>query len=392
MKCYTCIPHCFSGDAYFFTRDIGLLCRGLQAIGVESRAVMPGQRLPDDEPDLIRVDYSCLTQPAWWRAQGVDAVFLFSWGRSRYTPIATAIKQSGAKLVIHLDHHGLIAPFLNPRGYWFSQWLVQKARYAGLAYVGFPVYRIARYLCQWFIERRRIAPLWPADVITMPSPIACRRVRRFLGHYGQPQVAQRISFMPVPVEQHFIYHGEEKQNRILAVGRWDAEVHKNPQLLIAALAKVLSGRPDWECHLVGPSSLKWAYALAEHSKAVFGGRIFASERLGRMELRNLLCSSRILVCSSRYESFHMASTEALCCGCSIVAGRLPFLPSFRLFISWQSGRVADYSEIGLANGIQGEIAAWEKNQRNARDISEHGVALFHPAQVASRLINLIANT
>ena len=58
MRWFTCTPVEFGGGADFFARDSGLLCRGFQALGIDSRAVMPGPAKVLDEPDLIRTDYS----------------------------------------------------------------------------------------------------------------------------------------------------------------------------------------------------------------------------------------------------------------------------------------------------------------------------------------------
>ena len=46
----------------FFARDSGLLRRGFQALGIESRAVMPGARQMLDEADLIRTDFNNLEE------------------------------------------------------------------------------------------------------------------------------------------------------------------------------------------------------------------------------------------------------------------------------------------------------------------------------------------
>lgn len=44
MLWYTCTPKDFGGGPDFFARDSGLLCRGFQALGMASRAVMPLSR------------------------------------------------------------------------------------------------------------------------------------------------------------------------------------------------------------------------------------------------------------------------------------------------------------------------------------------------------------
>ena len=72
MRWFTCTPVAFGGGPDFFARDSGLLSRGFQAIGVDSRAVMPGDPAADDEPDLIRTAYADLENQDWWRGHDLD--------------------------------------------------------------------------------------------------------------------------------------------------------------------------------------------------------------------------------------------------------------------------------------------------------------------------------
>jgi len=57
MRIFTFTPVTFGGGPDFFARDSGLLCRGLQAIGIESQAVMPDGSQACNESDLIRTTY-----------------------------------------------------------------------------------------------------------------------------------------------------------------------------------------------------------------------------------------------------------------------------------------------------------------------------------------------
>ncbi|HEY1122189.1 MAG TPA: hypothetical protein VGE67_11340, partial [Haloferula sp.] len=115
---FTCTPVAFGGGPDFFARDSGLLCRGFQALGIESRAVMPGERKPEDEPDLIRTDYRNLEDPAWWRCHDLDGVVLYAWGRPKFLRVAEAIRDAGVFLVLNQDSGGLVSPRLNLHAWW----------------------------------------------------------------------------------------------------------------------------------------------------------------------------------------------------------------------------------------------------------------------------------
>jgi hypothetical protein len=79
----------------FFARDSGLLCKGFQAVGVHSKAIMPGPSMDGDlVADLIRTDYCNLEDPAWWRSLDAEGVVFYGWGSGKYVKIARAIRQA----------------------------------------------------------------------------------------------------------------------------------------------------------------------------------------------------------------------------------------------------------------------------------------------------------
>jgi hypothetical protein len=118
---FTCTPVAFGGGVDFFARDSGLMCRGLQAIGCESMAVMPGPPQDDDDSSLIRTDYGNLESPDWWKSQKLDGVVLYAWGSPKFRKVAEAIHQAGIFLVLNQDNGGLISPWAG-----FSGWLEEQ--------------------------------------------------------------------------------------------------------------------------------------------------------------------------------------------------------------------------------------------------------------------------
>ena len=124
MRWFTCTPVAFGGGADFFARDSGLLCRGFQSLGIESRAVMPGERKPEDEADLIRTDYANLESADWWRAQHLDGVVLYAWGRPKFRKVAAAIHAAGIFLVLNQDNGGLVSPLAGFRDWLEEQWIL----------------------------------------------------------------------------------------------------------------------------------------------------------------------------------------------------------------------------------------------------------------------------
>ena len=65
----------FCGNDAFFARDTGLICRTLQSIGVESKAILllPKQQGEYDE-EVIHTSLKNLESEKWWKELNLDAV------------------------------------------------------------------------------------------------------------------------------------------------------------------------------------------------------------------------------------------------------------------------------------------------------------------------------
>jgi hypothetical protein len=170
LRVLTCTPVAFKGDHTFFARDSGLLSVGFTMNGIESCAVMPGPSMPDDDPHLIRTDYANLSDAAWWRAQECEAVVFFSWAMPQYTPIAKAIRASGAKLLVFLDSAGFWSPWSNGMGWFEAQWDACRRKrghaFGLLRYVA----SIGRSLIPRAFDRPRLEHMNIADAVTVTSP------------------------------------------------------------------------------------------------------------------------------------------------------------------------------------------------------------------------------
>jgi hypothetical protein len=194
-----CTPVCFKGDHTFFSRDSGLLSVGLSMNGIDSIAVMPGPSMPEDDPRLIRTDYRNLSDAAWWQEQSPDAVIFFSWAMPQYTPIARAIKASGAKLLVFLDSAGFWSPWSNGVGWFETQWDACR-RKRGLA-LGLLHYMasIGRSFIPSVFDRPRLEQMNIADAVTVTSPLVLERTKRYAHVYGFEQLERRIYHLPLPV-------------------------------------------------------------------------------------------------------------------------------------------------------------------------------------------------
>ena len=204
MRVFTCTPVDFDGSPAFFARDSGLLCRGFQAIGIESRAVMPGERRPEDEPDLIRTAYQNLESAEWWRSQHINLVVLYAWGRPRYRRVARAIHDAGVFLVLNQDNGGLISPLAAPGDWFREQYLLSGQGRGPGAWLQF-LRLVARGLSAGLLltDPLRASHLRNGDVIACVSPKAAASYQKICRIYGGRALAGRVMVLPHAVESRF---------------------------------------------------------------------------------------------------------------------------------------------------------------------------------------------
>lgn len=366
----TCTPKAFRGDEKtFFSRDSGLCCRALQLLGVRAKVVMP-EPAWDDEADVSRVPYRCLSDPEFWRRQNVDAVILYSWGEPQYTAIALAIKAGGARLFLNMDTDGIVGPFGNLTAYVRMVWQMERQR-RGVS--GALLVLSAKLSWQCIRLHRhflRLQHMGCADAIGVVSPAGVERMQRYARFFGRNDISAKIHYVSHPVDPALQYTGVAKRPEIIAVGRWDDGVQKRPEMLVEVAVRVLLHHPTARFVIVGKESGQCVAEIVDRIPEA-ASRVVGYERLEHDQLCHQMNLAQVALCTSRYESFHIASGEALLCGCSVVAPRRIQMPSFLYFADeGRSGRLADDHVEALAEAVLMELASWRNGEREPAVISQ----------------------
>jgi hypothetical protein len=389
MRIYTCTPVAFGGGPDFFARDSGLLCRGFQAIGVESRAVMPGKRKPDDEEDLIRTEYVSLESADWWRSLEIDGVVLYAWGRPKFRNVAAAIQKAGIYLVLNLDNGGPVSPLVGLRDWLQAQWI-----YGGQGRDAASMRRFIKSTLRGLTvgllltDPFRAQHLKCGNAIACVSPGAATYIRKLCRIYGGKHLADRITVIPHAVETSFEFTGKNKLRQIVCVGRWGDRVQKRCWLLTEVIGTLVSHDCEVTVTIAGklvPELETWHLGLKDSQRA----RVRLTGIIGRRELSALLDESQIFYSPSAYESFGIAAAEALCSGCSVVSGRSVCLASFDWFVSEDSGTLADSDTVtGHLGAIRNELTLWQDGKRSPDLISRTWRQRLHADRVASLALPL----
>jgi len=385
LRVFTCTPVDFTGDESFFSRDSGLLCRGLQSLGIESKAVMPGSRRVGDLPDLIRTEYKNLEDPNWWKSLNVDGVILYSWAAPRYTPIAAAIKKAGILLVVCMDTCGVISPQANSRA-WFHDLpmriLLERPFGKG------KIRDLAKYLVESLaspIARARIHHYRQADIVTVPTPEGADWVRREARCLGDDELASKFRYQPHPQSPKFRYSGVAKEKLIISIARWNPEdwAQKSPRVLIETYRRFLATNPAWKGLIIGSGATKLLERVG--MQAVDG--LEFQERIDTDDVPALLDRASIGFWSSRWEGQQGTGAQALCCGCSVVSHGAPMMSCFRHYVSRDSGRLAKSNNPEhLSKALTLEAHAWEKGERDPFSIATIWGSEFHAGKVADRAL------
>jgi len=368
----------------YWDRDAGLFYRGFRALGLNSRLVCFGNTFENQSEDLILASQADLERPEWWANHRPDGVVLYSWALPRFTSVAAAIKATGARLVIVLDTGGYISPRVWPWMYFRLKRITEKQQH--------PVLPGLRALVKTGVASLKvrhgglIRHLQYADWILLPSTIARQRYDRFLISWGRPDLAARLRVVPHPVSEKMIFDpGVPKEKQIIAVGGWH-RLQKNTPALVETLRRVLEHASDYRARVIGPGT-EYVEKLVSALAAPVRQRIKISAALPNDQLPPHYQRSRISFCSSYYESFHIPTGEALCCGCSFVGDAR--ISPMAYFASLGCGTLScDGAIHHFADALFAEIELWNSGLRTPTQISKTWTGQLHPQKVAQKVLDL----
>lgn len=393
MRIHTCTPVAFGGGADFFARDSGLLSRGFQAIGIESRAVMPGESKQEDEEDLIRTYYHNLESAEWWRSMNLDGVVLYAWGRPKFRKVAAAIREAGIFLALNQDNGGLVSPLAGFGGWLNEQWIMSGQDRCAKHWLAFLKTTIRGLTVGLFLtDPFRAAHLRHGNVIACVSPRAAEHYRRLCRIYGGNDLASRVNVIPHAVENRFRFEGRGKLRQVACIGRWSDTIQKRPGLLMDVISRLLAADSAVSVVIAGmpsPEMRNWHAGLADASRK----RVVLRGMMGRVELADALACSQVFYSPSAYESFGIAAAEALCSGCSVVASKSVSMASFDWFASENSGTLSDDDTIqGHLDALKAELAKWDDGARDGFMISSTWCERLHADKVARRILTMLVTS
>jgi len=392
MLWYTSTLLSLKGGPDFFYRDSGLICKKLQSMGFPCKSIMPLPSYPDDiNEDLIRTDFANLANPVWWNSIGAHKVVLYSWGHPKYYRVAEAVHKSGAKVFVNLDNAGILFPSVTPTLYSRAVLAKQMRIYGPIfgTIIGL-LYNFAYHIYIPILhEPARIAHLRSATAIGCISEISLSLWRLWARKYA-PDLVERMHLVPNPVADYVKYDTSiEKQDSVIAVGRWDYVECKRPALLAKVINIVAKLRSKTSFHIYGnPGYILTAWH--GNLPADIQKRVHLHKKVNHLALAKAYIQSRVGLCTSSHEGSHVASEEALCAGATVVAPLRTELNAMLWYVSNNSGRLSiEDSAKGLAEALLLELEAWDRGERDPLSISNYWRSILSATAVVHKIRQLL---
>jgi glycosyltransferase involved in cell wall biosynthesis len=391
QRILACLPIPYSEEGGFWNRDLGLIVRQLRTMGHDAWLVAlkcPGYEPHPDSPVIV-ASKNELEDPAWWHNQRPDSIILTAWGALPWDALRRAAASLGKPLVEKLDTDGVKSSRI-----WFWNTFMQRAEpellNASLLQKGTAaVNGLARTLLAHYVPGTLYGPMIRSmsrvPVYAAETPVATARVRRFLRIYHASPMP-RVVTIPHPANTDWMREAPSgaRENIVIAVGRWHA-VKKGFPLLLETARRFLKIRPDWKIVAVGQKPDLNPAVQREMEKL---DRFSLLGRLDHEKLSSWYQRSKIFFLPSYWESFNIAATEALCCGCSVVGPSK--MASVNYFTSFQSGTPSHVrSPDHMTDALLAEVDEWEAGHRDPVKISETAFQLFGVETVAEKFLQVL---
>jgi glycosyltransferase involved in cell wall biosynthesis len=209
---------------------------------------------------------------------------------------------------------------------------------------------------------------------------ARRNFVRCLILHGRGDLSERLAVVPYPVDVAFLDQSPDRRcPRAIAVGRWN-DAQKNSGLLARSIEGYYRDGGDWEIQVVGGGGESAFLKLATQYPLF---RILG--KLPPSEIAKLLASSRVLLCTSRWESGPIVAFEALASGCTIVTTPLPSIISF--LENGRGGRSsASHKPPDFLTSMREEFSAWDHGLRSTADLSSQWRSQLRFQRICAELV------
>ena len=259
-------------------------------------------------PPVLWVSQQDVQNPLWWQSHKPDLVILGLWTRPKYDPIRQAALSATPHVIERADSDGMRTASCGLLTYAKRRFDYFRDRtYHWPSPLSIPasfLYSFASIIATPWIETRLARTLKLIPAVAVETTHATELWKSLATRLGADP--EKIHCVPHPIQTDIFKFDPaiQKKNQIISVGRWES-YQKNLPLLLKTLRSFLDKNPSWTSLVIG-SGLP---AKSLHPRITF------LPPLSPPDLARHMQESKIFLSSSRYESFGLAASEAILCGC-----------------------------------------------------------------------------
>ncbi|MBT8593861.1 glycosyltransferase [Polynucleobacter paneuropaeus] len=240
-----------------------------------------------------------------------------------------------------------------------------------------------------FLVKKKINQIELVEYLIVESPGAASNVINVLQYWGRNDLISKVRFIQNQISSIAINRApfQDKSNLVISVGRWDDSMVKGSDLLIRTMVETLQNETNWRFLVVGVGASSLREVLPEKCRKF----VDAIDSLSYEELQEKFSMAKILLATSRVESYNLAAAEALCAGASLVV--TPIESLVYLAGGGEYGNVArGFSSKELTASLTFEMSEWERGERNPSEISNRSRKLHDPDSVIKKWQKILAST
>lgn len=347
---------------------------GFRSLGWESITVcLPEAAQGYEEPVVIAPTEAALRDSSFYRSLGCEVGIVITW--LGLPDIVQAMKAAIPWVVSIADNDGQVGERVHP---WRTLvHAIHQHRHFGLK-VRAAKYWLQKYCFAPQSASEIVRSASSADRITMTSPLAVDRLRDYLLRYARPEIAERITHVPYPVDDNFLKgrvpSATERVNRVVAIGRWD-DPQKDADLLAGGIHWASKRLPRTEFVVIGRQS----NIVSQRCSGVLDFGVRSPEAIA-----DILRESRVLLLTSRWESGPIVAFEAVASGATVVGPA--WVPACQWLAPEGGGIFTRRSAKSVGLALMNELAKWDEGVRDPNIISSHWRQRFDPATVARKML------
>ena len=375
-------------------KDPGQIPIGLIENGLSSSVITTAKKeLENYSPNFSLVQRSLkeFYEEEFWLKNDSDVIVAYPLQGAYYSPLIKKMKAGGKKVLLKFDSDGRISYPLQRHSFRVPL----NERFT----VGNLVSEVWWHLAPTSSKRSRhtkvaaetIKQIEQSDSAIIESPDALANLNYFLTAWGRKDLIKKTHFIPNPVTPEFV-EGEsgKKENIAVSYGRWDDYKQKNTRVMVETAVAFLKERLDYKFIIFG-NGTELVKKLLEVAPGNVKDRIEILGFVEREKIKAHLSDAKIFFVPSKWESFSIASAEALCTGCTIVGTPLESLH----FLSMQgfSGTTAPtFEREAILAALLQDAMKWDRRNYVPEKISAFWRAKLERKIVAKTIETLASES